>query len=124
MDFYKEKWGKFYIRKPFARLWWRVKTSCAGWVRRITGRWWCEECGRYHGRRVIAYYTDGETGNCFKGMEDWASSLASETGEPDAVVLRKLIAQSEYIGSGRRNVTLETKRAYERKCRDEEKKVY
>ena len=124
MDFYKADWWKFYVSDPARRIRWKIRTFFADIWHSFTGHWWCEGCHRHHGRRVVAYYLNGEDGYCFNQVREIANECAEaaeETGggekyaDADAA-LEYLIQNCEFICLGREDISRRVKREFQKKA--------
>lgn len=61
------------ILTPFNNLWDRVADRCKKIYRKLSGRWYCENCFKYHGRRVKKYmliHTPAFTITCSLALHD------------------------------------------------------
>lgn len=64
MNPYKVGWFYFYAVMGLGGAVRRAGRRSRDWWRKITGKWYCAGCGRYHNRRVVAYFIDDICDGC------------------------------------------------------------
>lgn len=85
---------EYYIGVPSRRAARAVSKTIRKRADKITGRWWCEGCGKYHHGRVIAFYPcELSDGVCGKHIDPEGAE------------------KCEAILMGRRNITEQIKKA-------------